>query len=201
MTVCFFRHDRLMEDLVARALESLQSAGVQLEPGLSETELSRIEDRFGFTFGPEHRDLLRLGLPSGDLSWPDWRNGSPEDLQERLDWPIDGLVFDVHNNGFWPASWGERPPDDMEKERHARARLAGVPRLAPFFSHRYLTAGPEYRPSPVFSVYQADVIYYGEDLLDYLSQEFKLPPVHPSPRRVHVPFWSDLAEGAGSQDL
>lgn len=190
-----------MLDLVARTIERLQAAGVRLDPGLSDAELSRIQEQFNFTFGSEHRQLLQLALPAGEPSWPDWRNGSPDDLQGRLDWPIDGLVFDVHNNAFWPSSWGERPADPAEKERHARAQLARVPRLVPIFSYRYLTVDPEYRPSPVFSVHQADVIYYGDDLLDYVAHEFKVPPLHPSPDRVHVRFWSDLAEGAESPDL
>lgn len=77
-------------------------------------------------------------------------------------------------------------------------RFPGWCRSSP---HRYLTADPKYRPSPVFSVYQADVIYYGDDLLDYVAHEFKLPPPHPLPDRAHVPFWSDLAEGAEGRDL
>lgn len=190
-----------MADLVARALERLQAAKVRLDPGLSDVEISRIEDQFNFTFGPEHRQLLQSALPAGEPSWPDWRYGSPEDLQGRLDWPIDGVVLDVHNNAFWPTSWGQRPDDHAEKERHARAHLARVPRLVPLFSHRYLTVDPAYRPSPVFSVHQADVIYYGDNLLDYVAHEFKVPPLHPSPDHAHVPFWSDLAEGAESRDL
>lgn len=137
-----------MADLVARAVERLQAAKVRLDPGLSDAELSRIEDQFHFTFGPEHRQLLQSALPVGEPSWPDWRNGSAEDLQGRLDWPIDGVVFDVQNNAFWPTSWGERPDDHADRERQARANLARVPPLVPVFSHRYLTVDPEYRPSP-----------------------------------------------------
>ena len=111
------------------------------------------------------------------------------------------MILHVHGNTFWPASWGERPDDQAERERQARAHLAVVPRLVPLFGHRYLTADPEYQPSPVFSAYQIDVIYYGDDLLDYVALEFKVPPRHPSPDRAHVPFWSDLAEGAESRDL
>jgi hypothetical protein len=110
-------------------------------------------------------------------------------------------VFDVHNNVFWPASWGERPDDPGDREHRARVNLARVPRLVPIYSHRYLTVDPEYRPSPVFSVHQADVIYYGDDLLDYVAHECKVPPLHPLPGRAHAPFWSDLAEGAENPDL
>jgi hypothetical protein len=106
----------------------------------------------------------------------------------------------VRNNDFWPASWGDRPDAKDDREREARAHLAGVAGLIPVFSHRYLTSEPEFSPSPVFSVYQTDVISYGDNLVDYLAHEFHLGPLHPS-ERTHVPFWSDLAEGAENRDL
>lgn len=110
------------------------------------------------------------------------------------------MIFDVHNNGFWPSSWGDRPGDRDLAGRHARRRLAQAPRLVPLFSHRYVADGSEHVPSPVFSVCQADVIYYGDNLLDYVAHEFNVPPLHPGERR-HVPFWSDLAEGLEAVDL
>jgi hypothetical protein len=50
-------------------------------------------------------------------------------------------------------------------------------------------------------VYHTDVIYFGDNLLDYVAREFKAPPPHPTRRRAHVPIWSDLAEGVESRDL
>lgn len=143
-----------MSDLVAKTLERLRLAGVRLEPGLSHAELTRIQRDLGFTFGPEHSELLQAALPVGSPSWPDWRTDSADTLAARLDWPIDGVVFDVPNNAFWPSSWGERPADPGERERRARVQLDGVPRLVPLFGHRYLAVDPAYRRSPVFSVYQ-----------------------------------------------
>jgi hypothetical protein len=32
---------------------------------------------------------------------PDWRSGNRDELRRLLDWPIDGVLFDVKNNGFW----------------------------------------------------------------------------------------------------
>jgi hypothetical protein len=103
--------------------------------------------------------------------------------------------------GFWPASWGERPSDSRVAEDLAREQLARVPRLVPIYSHRYLAAGRTHAPSPVFSVYQTDVIYYGDDLFDYVAHEFKVPPLHPLQLRERVPFWSDLAERVDAGDL
>ena len=157
------------------------------------------QDRLDFTFGPEHRQFIQSALPAGE-SCPDWRHNSDADLRGRLDWPVEGVLFDVHKNGFWPDSWGDRPEGKDDREREARAHLALVPALVPVFSHRYLTSDPRFDPSPIFSVHQADVIFYGDNLLDYVAHEFRVSPLHPG-ARTHVPFWSDLAEGAGNCDL
>ena len=193
------RHDLRVRDLIAQAIRRLSTSGLRLDPGLSDDEVARVQDRFGFTFGPEHREFLQSVVAVGK-SWPDWRNEPDDNLRGRLEWPADGVVFDVHNNGFWPASWGDRPDRADDREREARAHLGRVPRLVPVFSHRYLASDPRFDPSPVFSVYQTDVIFYGDNLLDYVAHEFGLPPLHPSDR-THVPFWSELAGGAENRDL
>jgi len=199
MRVSFVRHDPSVGDLIAQSIRRLRAGGVRLDPGLSDEEVSRLQDRLAFAFGPEHREFIQSALPVGE-SWPNWRHDSGEDLQGRLAWPVESVLFDVRNNGFWPASWGDRPDLKEDREREARAHLADVPKLVPVFSHRYLTSDPQSKPSPVFSVYQSDVIFYGDDLLDYVAHEFRVPPRHPSDR-THVPFWSDLANGAENADL
>lgn len=188
-----------MPDIIHQSIQRLAEGGVRFDRGLSDEEISRVQDRLSFTFGPEHRDFLQSAMPVGE-SWPDWRNGSDEVLRARLAWPIDGVIFDVDNNGFWPASWGARPDGKEDREREAREHLALVPSLVPLFSHRFLASDPRCVPSPVFSVHQSDVIFYGDNLLDYVAHEFRVPPLHPS-TRTHVPFWSELSEGAGNLDL
>ena len=116
-------------------------------------------------------------------------------LAGRLAWPVDSIVFDVLNNVFWPSTWGVRPDDVVSAEATARWHLNRVPRMVPFFSHRYLPAAPAIDP-PVYSIYQTDVIYYGDNLLDYVAHEFGSGPRHPGGvTRSRTPFWSDLAEG------
>lgn len=191
-----------VSDIVTRAVELLRWLGVNLARGLSAEEFARIEETFGFSFGSEHRAFLAAGLPVEE-DWVDWRQATRENLQARLDRPVDGVIFDVHNNDFWPASWGERPSDRTAAEQHARERLAQVPQLVPIFAHRYLPAAPAPVPSPVFSVHQTDVIYYGDNLLDYIAHEFQLverPPAEPGGVQ-RVAFWSDLAYGAENADL
>lgn len=166
-----------MSDYVVEAIRRLRDVGVQLDAGLSERELANLEEEFDFTFGPEHRELLSLAVAVGD-SWVDWRNDPRDVIRGRLEWPTVGVIFDVHHDDFWPASWGKRPPDEDAADRVARDRLALMPRLVPLFGHRYLTSEAQYVPSPVFSVYQTDVIVHGDNLIDYVANEFGAGPGH-----------------------
>jgi hypothetical protein len=66
-----------------------------------------------------------------------------------------------------------------------------------------MPAAPAPGGSPVFSVYQADVVVYGDNLLDYVAQEFGVGPRAPTheDQQVKIPFWSSLAVGADNDDL
>jgi hypothetical protein len=187
---------------IAEVVRRLERAQVNLEPGLSAQELSAIEARFGISFNPAHRALLGAALPTGE-GWMDWRHGVVDVLRGRLEWPIDGIVFDVHQNGFWPRSWGPRPTAPADAEQVARQYLERVPVLIPVYSHRCTPAAPAPGGSPVFSAYQSDVIVYGDNLLAYVAREFGVGPPAPTPedQQLRIPFWSSLAAGADNDDL
>jgi len=89
-----------------------------------------------------------------------------------LVWPIEGVLFDVASNEFWPSSWGERPSKLKSALEIAERHLAVWPKLVPLFSHRFMPAAPSMPGAPVLSVYQTDVIFYGPNLLDYVRAEF-----------------------------
>lgn len=182
-------------------LTDLDAAGVWLDPGLSVEEVVDVERRFGFTFCADHRAMLELAVPVGD-GWPDWLSDDEAPLRARLAWPVDGVVHDVLNDDFWPASWGPRPAAD-EREAVARRHLATVPTMVPVYAHRYLPGGAAPTGTPVLSIYGTDVITYGSDLADYLAREFggSSSPV-PAPGPAHrIAFWSDLVDGVDPADL
>ncbi len=174
----------------------------RLEPGLSESELSRAEEIYQFRFPPDLRDLLGAALPL-DLAdaerqhFPNWREVPNEFIQNYMDWPLEGTLFDVERDNFWFDEWGERPAEMSEALIIARRRFADVPKLIPLFGHRFLPCQPCETGNPVFSVYQTDVIYYGSDLLEYFQNEFnsknELKGYGTTIRKI--PFWSYLAEG------
>ncbi|MGC0331342.1 hypothetical protein RKD23_004332 [Streptomyces sp. SAI-170] len=175
----------------AQALLARLPARVEVKRGMSGRELDDVEERWGFRFAPEHRTLLSAGLPTGGRDWPDWRDGDPEDLAEQLAWPVDGVLFDVEYNAFWHPDWEPRPAGTQDALEVARKYLAEAPVMVPVYSHRYLLADPERIGTPVLSMYQTDIIYYGTDLVDYFHHEFGRPvPTPEGHRYATIPFWS-----------
>ncbi|MEU7809587.1 hypothetical protein AB0B18_24295 [Micromonospora chalcea] len=179
-----------------------------VDPGLTEPELDRIEREFGFRFAADHRAFLSAGLPvntrperrepgvvyAHPQPWPDWRNADREKLRGLLDWPIEGVLFDVENNGFWYDGWGSRPGGTALALATAKRRLARVPTMVPVYGHRYLPGEPTVIGHPVLSMWQTDIIYYGLDLADYIDREFGrvIPSETPWEPEASVEFWRDL---------
>ncbi|MCX5402650.1 hypothetical protein OHA37_01960 [Streptomyces sp. NBC_00335] len=187
--------------LTVEAARGLQNMlGAEIGPGLSERELDAVQARFGFTFSADHRVFLAAGLPHGSRSWPDWRGGDPEDLAERLSRPVEGVLFDVEHSGFWHPSWRPRPSGTSAALRMARSELAAVPQLVPVYSHRYLPGTAGEWGHPVLSVHQTDIIFYGNDLADYVRHEFT-GGASTLPARATVDFWSYFVNGGPATDL
>ncbi|MFF2935361.1 hypothetical protein [Streptomyces mirabilis] len=175
----------------AQALLAMLPTRVEIKRGMSARELNQVEERWGFRFAPEHRTLLGAGLPTGDRSWPHWRDGDAEELAERLARPIDGVLFDVEHNGFWHPEWDPRPTGTQDALEVARIYLAKVPVMVPIYSHRCLLADPNRTGTPVLSMNQTDIICYGTDLVDYFHHEFGRPVPTPEDHQyAAIPFWS-----------
>lgn len=177
---------------LAAARRLWQSLPLPVGEGLTGNELGRVEDVFGIRLNPDHRTLLTAGMPLGPR-WPDWRHGDREALKEWLAEPVDGVLFDVEENGFWWHGWGERPQDMAQALAQARVGLKAAPSLVPIYGHRFCPSLP--MPGlPVFSVVQTDVAIYGQDVVDYLLREFSGAPERPVTIGpvLEVPFWSEL---------
>jgi hypothetical protein len=177
------------------AHELLTYAGEPIGPGLSADEREAVEERFGFRFAPVHRAFLALGLPRGP-QWPSWRSGSVRVLRARLRLPVDGVVADVLEHDFWPARWGQRPADLVEREAAARRRLDAVPVLVPLVGQRYLPAADPLPTLPVLSVHRTEVLVAGRDLVEFVDREFSVGATRrdPDDGAPRVPFWTELAE-------
>lgn len=185
-------------------VQGLRDVGVVFDDGLSDSEISQIQQLYGIQFPPDLRELLQVALPiewartdtEAKLLFPDWRNAYPAEI--RWDWlhrPFDGIAFDVVVNDYWFEKWGARPEDQETAVAHALDQLAKAPRLIPVFAHRYIPERPHKEGNPVFSVVGSDVICYGQNLVSYLVKEFGIPfPQTALPPLRRIEFWSDIAE-------
>lgn len=178
-----------------------------IAPGLTDAEFARIEREYGFEFADDHRAFLAAGLPvnspfepepgvyyAWEKPWPEWRDSDPDELRERLNLPVEGVLRAVESNGHWNPAWGARPDTPEAAVAVARRILADAPRMVPIYGHRFLPAGRGTFGHPVLSMWGTDIISYGADLIDYVNQEFEEPrPEHPdgwSPQAT-VAFWRD----------
>ena len=64
-------------------IDYFSSLGIRLDRWLSDHEITDVEDRYGFRFPPDLRELFQFGLPTG-RKFVDWRNGSVEDIRYRV---------------------------------------------------------------------------------------------------------------------
>ncbi len=156
--------------LAAKTLEHLQAGGVALESGLTEAEIQEVEARLGCALPPDLRTLLGAALPSGP-GFPQWRGLDSSVLGEQLAHPVEGIIFDVEHNGFWHPDWPERPVKLRDAIAVARSELAMAPVLIPIYRHRFLPSQPSDAGNPVLSVMQTDIICYGQDLAEYVSND------------------------------
>lgn len=180
------------EVYLGTAIDAMRSCGVEFAPGLTTRQIARAEAVRGFRFPPDLRSFLLHALPTGQ-GFPDWREPDSAFVTRRLEWPADGICFDIEHNDFWHHSWGAQPASLHRAQERARIHLRAVPFLIPIFLHRYLPAFPCLSGNPVLSVYQTDIICYGYDLPSYLDAEFHVPnpyPVPAVPRQIE--FWSEF---------
>jgi hypothetical protein len=168
-------------------VEQLRGRGIAFDAGLTDAEVEAAEARFGIRFPPDLRAFLQTALARGKL-FPDWRAGDEADLREWLDLPRRGILFDV-GNGFWMEDWGARPATWDEAQQLVSSLIAAAPKLVPVCQHRMMPDEPHAPGNPVFSVHQADIIWYGFDLEDYIQNEWNLPGRRSWQNPKPIRFW------------
>jgi hypothetical protein len=183
-------------------IENLKTKGVQFDDGLTEQEILQVEQKFNFNFPPDLKQFLKTSLPISK-DFYDWRKAlTSKDEADRINsmlaWTLDGMLFDIENNDYWFDGWGEKPKTLQEQFEIARRHHQTYPTLIPIFSHRYIPSDPNAEGNPVFSVYQMDIIYYGNDLATYFGNEFhfelsdKFEPLDKPKNKIK--FWTRCVE-------
>ncbi len=182
-------------------MHGIRFKALQLEVGLTESELRRAEDSSGFRFPPDLRELLAEVLPLDPpglerLRFPNWRDIPNDYVKWRMEWPFEMLIWDVERNQHRLPGWTREPRPDENLRAMTQASLNAAPHLIPVFSHRFLPATPCERGNPIFSMHGTDTIIYGTDLLAYFCNEFRVAdPRDEEPVLKDIPFWGPLATG------
>ena len=145
----------------------LSENGIIIDSGLSDEEISIIESKYDVSFPKSLKAFYKEGVPvsEGFINWRDFS----EENEEYIKTLIESTFYDVNENAeeiYWNDEWGDEPDDTEEIAEFIKEKLKSAPKLLPIYSHRYMPMNVSDNP-PIISVHDIDVIYYGEDLLDY----------------------------------
>ncbi|KAK2410873.1 hypothetical protein QL285_046211 [Trifolium repens] len=157
--------------LADKIITNFRNSGIQVQQGLSDAELARIEAEFGFLFPPDLRAILASGIPIG-AGFPDWRaTGARLHLRALLDLPMAAISFQIARNTLWARCWGPKPTDPEKALRVARNALKKAPLLIPIFNHCYIPCNPSLAGNPIFYVDENRIFCCGFDLSDFFQRE------------------------------
>ena len=186
--------------------EVLIQKGITLEEGLSDEEFEKIENFYSIKFPISLRTLYKSFLPIDFYNWRDFSQDNVSKIKAKLDWPLEGMLFDVAANGFWKKCFGPKT-NNIENDENIvinyikNASNEIVPKLIPIYSHRYVPCYPDIMNMSVISVYQKDIIYYGYELEDYFKNEFdtigiskEKDDINYEKKPVEIPFWTDIID-------
>ena len=186
--------------------EILIKKGFTLEKGLSDEEFEKIENFYSIKFPISLRTLYKSFLPIDFYNWRDFSQDNVSKIKAKLDWPLEGMLFDVAANGFWKKCFGPKT-NNIENDENIvinyikNASNEIVPKLIPIYSHRYVPCYPDVMNMSVISVYLTDIRYYGYDLEDYFKNEFdnigiykEKSNINYEKKLVEIPFWTDIID-------
>lgn len=174
-------------------LAMLQTEGIELAEGLSEQEFQKISQEYGIDFPVELKEFYSVALPISEdfYNWRDFSSDNVNSIKEAMKIPFDG-IYEFADEVYWCDDWGEEPEEE-DKISIIREKLKTAPKLIPIYSHRYMPMIDKANV-PILSIYDTDIIYYGENIESYLEIEFgnKEQEDIDFDQIEHVPFWSDL---------
>lgn len=174
-------------------IEHLKGKGIEFERGLSEQEFSKIEEVYEFQFPTSYKCFLALGVPigSGFYNWRDLSSSNVKMIKNKMEIPFLDIKKYCNEIDQWPIAFGKKPKSEKELEKRITLLLKNAPILIPVYSHRYMPISSIKNP-PFFSVYGIDIIYYGEDLIQYLKIEFGIIDYSEMHNNMeYIEFWSE----------
>ncbi|KAI3901927.1 hypothetical protein MKW92_011274 [Papaver armeniacum] len=190
-----------------KVISHLRTCEIHITEGLTDDELSSIENSFGFVFPPDLRSILNEGLPTGP-EFPNWRSSSHQQLKILINLPILGICREISKRNLWFRIWGNRPDDPNNALTLAKHLLRKAPVLIPIYRNYYVPSTPNLAGNPVIFVKDGDLRYSGFDIAGFfheineccqyinIAQVSKKVMKSPSTwgGEMKIEFWSELIE-------
>lgn len=169
------KYDKLINDI--------ERAGYIITEPLEDEEYKKIKEIYNIVFPLELQQLYKIGVPTkkhadiciSDIqdtqsfyNWHDFSEENVKQIKEAMEFAYEGKNI----------------PRD-------------APKMVPIRGHRYIPALLDPEKLPVFSIYDEDVIIYGENLEDYISRELnpweRYEPVDIN-KCKYIQYWSDMCK-------
>jgi hypothetical protein len=148
------------ETAAHQILNTLDTKGYQIEPGLTDEEIAAAEKAYGAPLPPDLKLLLQVGfignngkLAEKTAKWPNWRQPL-EEHQKAREWLQQAFTFDIKTNHYWTEQFGKKPASTEESVAQALSVMETWPPLMRLFSHRFIPTYPAEPGNPVISMWQ-----------------------------------------------
>ena len=176
-------------------IEQMKLKGYKFEAGLTDDEIRTIERRYNINFPKSLIEFYTIALPVSKW-FVNWRNTTEENIKDikwRLAEPFNGIFWAMEKDEFWVDGW-ERPNSFEEMKKKFIEEMKDEPTPIPFYSHRYVLSQEGIDDPAVLSMYDSDIIVYGNNLEEYLDNEFINPQKHECKYLDSMGKWVDIME-------
>lgn len=153
----------------------LENAGVKITETLTSEEIKRIEEIYGITLPKELCKFYANGVPVGTI------------VNEKADFSARDGFYNWHDFSDENVAYIK---EKMEFAYSEKLVPENAPRLIPIYGHQYVPM-MEMEELPVISVCGADVIFYAQNLEDFMERIMKPFERHEPVAVEGIPFWSE----------
>lgn len=139
-----------------KSIVMLTQNNIELEDGLTEIELSLIEEIYIIQFPNSLKQFFMTILPvlKGFYNRRDTSRDNIDYIKKIINKPFKG-IDDLAEEVFGCDDWGEEPDDVRELAKEVRKRLYNEPKLVPIYGHRYMPI-INAKDIPIISVHGVD---------------------------------------------
>ena len=166
---------------------------IKISNGMSEKEIKKVEKIYQIVFPKDYKEMLKEFV----LDCNNWRDISEKNisyLKDKINAPIEGIIFDIENNGFWMNEFGNKPKNIQERVNIFLKYIEknNIPKLIPILNNTYMICD-ENSEYPIVSVIQKDIIILSNNLINYFEQKLNISKQNELYfRNIKIPFWSNI---------